>query len=302
MKVFELLTPQKLEPKDTEVSARDNFDRLNRGQDDRYGAETQSDEENGIERLGSGLFGTAYSTKEEPGTANKVVRPASNLGRDGYYQYMKMLASHKEGSDNRYFPRVYDVEVFKSPPDPNQRYQEPYTYKVEMERLHRFSDLSVEEMMEMGNKLFSNFQALLSSYNQKRKNLRDENKVRDKIGAGKRSRDEHERLKIQKQKVLFGQKGEEEYSRKFKSVVEDAFFDAIRTAMEVPYRPAPGDKGPATNIKDPELKRALIVLRGFIKKSRKGDNDPRGPDIHGGNIMVRRGPFAPQLVFTDPVV
>lgn len=52
----------------------------------------------------------------------------------------------------------------------------------------------------------------------------------------------------------------------------------------------------ATYIKDPRLKEALIILRSLIKKDRD-----MYPDIHDGNIMVRRGPGGPQLVLTDPV-
>lgn len=52
----------------------------------------------------------------------------------------------------------------------------------------------------------------------------------------------------------------------------------------------------ATYVKDPKLKEALIILRDLIKK----DEDVV-PDIHDGNIMIRRGPGGPQLVLTDPV-
>jgi hypothetical protein len=52
----------------------------------------------------------------------------------------------------------------------------------------------------------------------------------------------------------------------------------------------------ATYVKDPRLKEAMIILRALIKN----DHDV-APDIHDGNIMVRRGPGGPQLVLTDPV-
>jgi hypothetical protein len=52
-----------------------------------------------------------------------------------------------------------------------------------------------------------------------------------------------------------------------------------------------------TYIKDPNLKGALLILKSLIKND-SGVN----PDIHTGNIMVRRGPGGPQLVITDPVI
>ena len=50
------------------------------------------------------------------------------------------------------------------------------------------------------------------------------------------------------------------------------------------------------NIKDPNLKQALM----FIKSVLRG-NTRFFTDIHNENIMVRRGRHAPQLVFTDPL-
>ena len=51
-----------------------------------------------------------------------------------------------------------------------------------------------------------------------------------------------------------------------------------------------------TYIKDPNLKGALLILKSLVNKHEAS------PDIHSGNIMVRRGPGGPQLVITDPVV
>jgi hypothetical protein len=52
----------------------------------------------------------------------------------------------------------------------------------------------------------------------------------------------------------------------------------------------------ATYVKDSRLKEAMMILRDLIKR----DEDV-SPDIHDGNVMVRRGPGGPQLVLTDPV-
>jgi len=298
VKVFEILDPKKFEPKEIEEPSIDKFNKLNRGEDDRYGNRGESP---GIKRLGSGLFGTAYATHEEPGTAHKVVRPTRNLEQDGYYQYMKMLASHAEGSNNRFFPKVYDIEVFKSPNQADNWQNAPYTYKVEMERLKPLKDLSTEELVQIGDRLFSDFQSMISSHNNTRNSLRHDTQLRNKLGFGKRDRAEQESLRFRKQKPEYGDFKDEEYTYNYRDTVERALFAEIKSAMSAPERHARGYKGPSTNIKDPEFKRALMILKGFVTKSHT-TGDYRGPDIHSGNIMVRRGPYAPQLVFTDPVV
>ena len=50
-----------------------------------------------------------------------------------------------------------------------------------------------------------------------------------------------------------------------------------------------------TYIKDPKLKAAMLILSSLVKKDRVA------PDIHDGNLMIRRGPGGPQIVITDPV-
>lgn len=56
-----------------------------------------------------------------------------------------------------------------------------------------------------------------------------------------------------------------------------------------------GDKV-ATYIKDPNLRAALTILKHLVKS-----NSNINPDIHPGNIMVRRTPGGPQIVIADPV-
>jgi hypothetical protein len=50
------------------------------------------------------------------------------------------------------------------------------------------------------------------------------------------------------------------------------------------------------NIKDRNLKSALVIIHNVMKKS-----DFFEPDIHGGNIMIRGTPYGPQLVLMDPI-
>jgi hypothetical protein len=57
-----------------------------------------------------------------------------------------------------------------------------------------------------------------------------------------------------------------------------------------------GERRMIDNIKDPSLKQAIL----FVKQIVRSRNDFR-TDMHRNNVMVRRGPHAPQLVLTDPV-
>ncbi|CAB4133417.1 hypothetical protein UFOVP257_182 [uncultured Caudovirales phage] len=50
------------------------------------------------------------------------------------------------------------------------------------------------------------------------------------------------------------------------------------------------------NIKDRNLKAALVIIHNILKKY-----DIFEPDIHGNNIMVRGTPYGPQLVLMDPI-
>ena len=50
------------------------------------------------------------------------------------------------------------------------------------------------------------------------------------------------------------------------------------------------------NIKDPNLKQALMFIKNVLRQ-----NDRFFADVHDENIMIRRGRHAPQLVFTDPL-
>ena len=55
-----------------------------------------------------------------------------------------------------------------------------------------------------------------------------------------------------------------------------------------------------TKIKDPEFKKALLLLKNLrLKQEVRGS---MAFDIHEGNIMIRRGRGIPHLVLTDPVV
>lgn len=201
------------------------------------------------EELGdNGKFASTFTTKDEPGTATKIIRSTSNLKSDAYFKYVSALAKNDRISKNPYFPRIYHIKVEKDRSGMSR-------YKVEMERLHEFDSLSMEEMYMLGEKMFFNFYAFAKDARAR---------MRDDLGVP---------------------------NAKMQSKQTAAF--AILKAMErvITY----GAKV-ETYIKDPNLKGALLILKSLVK-----DHDAN-PDIHDGNIMVRRGPGGPQLVITDPII
>jgi len=274
-----LLKELNLEPQKTRASAQSKFSQLikspkyaNKPHKSLYDLEDERNPD--IERLGVGFYSTAHATTEEPGTAVKVARPIQNLEHDAYFNYVSTLAKHKEGSDNRYFPKIYDVKVF-------QDRKGKYTYSVDMERLQKFSSLSLDEMLQIGNHIFNNFDQMIADANEKKKLMK-----RHDAEAKRQNFDPRPHHK--------------EYSispEAYEWAVQSALIRGIGKCIGV-------NADPATNIKDAELKRAIIILRSFVNKSQSDSdiNKRRAPDVHQGNIMVRRGPFMPQLVITDPVV
>ena len=259
------LNLKQLEPKKSNDPAQAKFNILSK----------TTDYSTNKEPLGFGAFATAHSTKQEPGTATKVVEPTQDLKRDGYFQYVKMLASHKEGTNNRYFPKIYNVEVFEDSSG-------TYTYSVDMERLHKFTDLSTEELLTIGNHIFSNFDQMIQHWNR----TRQENRRKDKFHRQGmlNARKHHKAYKVQEDNKY-------EY-------VSQALLSGVSNAIKS------GSSDIATNIKDSEFKRATMMIRGLIMRSHQDDWSYEWivADIHQGNIMVRRGPFMPQLVITDPLV
>jgi hypothetical protein len=234
-----------------------------------------------VERLGSGAYAHAYASTKEPGTAIKVAKPQKDLKHDGYFQYIEMLSKHKEGSDNRYFPKIYDVQIF-------QTKEGNYTYSADMERLLPLSTLSNEELETIGNHIFNNFGQMVSSSHDARKRLQIDKQNR-KVYGNEPWMEKTPPREHGKDKAL---KGSDNYTY----AINSALFTGISNAMT--------SDSPATYIKDPEFKRAMMIVRSLVQKTKNNPDGMtrRGPDIHGGNIMVRRGPYMPQLVLTDPFV
>jgi hypothetical protein len=57
-------------------------------------------------------------------------------------------------------------------------------------------------------------------------------------------------------------------------------------------------ESPMDLITDPQLREALLIIKGVARNTHTGGH----PDIHEGNVMLRRGPTGIQLVITDPMV
>ena len=225
------------------------------------------------EHLGSGAFAHAHSSKSEPGTAVKVAKPMKDLESDGYFLYISALSQHKEGTNNRYFPVIYNVDVYE---DPNSgEFNPKYTYSVDMERLQSFPTLSTEELLVVGNHIFNNFESMIADNNESSREL---------VRLNRRRATPKTDIRVKRNR-------DGEYSETYHIACQDAILTGVSAALRTRR------STPATFIKDPEFKRALIVLRSLFKSNKNIVSD-----IHLGNIMVRRGPFIPQLVLTDPVV
>ena len=218
------------------------------------------------EELGSGMYSTAFSTKQEPGTVRKVsnIMSEDELHRDGYFRYVQLLAKNDRFTSNPYFPKIYDVQVRKFS-DSTTPSVIDYAYAVDMERLHDWSELSNKEALMLGKQMFYNFESIAKTHIEKNSWYKD-----------RPSEGEHPRHMA--------------YANALIDFIEE-IFDS--------YKIKPTSK--MTIFKDPYLKKAIMLLRSLRDKTRY-EGVTIVFDIHDGNIMVRRGPTGPHIVFTDPVV
>jgi len=219
------------------------------------------------EELGRGIFGKAFSTPQEPGTVRKVVGPISEheFGRDAYFKYLKLLVKNDRFANNPYFPKIFDLQVKKFPLpnlDPeNQPTPYRYAYAVDIERLHNYDDLSNREALAIGKRMFYDFERLVK---------------KDVKGIAKWGEDYKE-------------------GKPYKREYRMALISLIESVVDYPkmFRAE-------TIFKDPDFKKAAMLLRNLRSKTQKA-GITMFFDLHSGNIMVRRGPAGPHLVFSDPV-
>lgn len=253
MKVFELFTPDQLRYKQLKSPIRRKHKELTKSTADRP-------------HVGTGVFATVFSPEKLPGSVEKIASPdkIESLSQDGYYQYLDMLSKNGRSLNNPFFPKIHSLKTYRGSDG-------EYTYNVEMEQLHPLTSLSLEEIMTIGHRLFSNFDHTLDeykkahnfkqrySYNPKNKSDEQNNNI-----TGHRNKDLHE-MGLAALALLF-----------------DKAIDSTRNA--------------STTIIDSNLKKALMLIRQVVNT-----NPESAPDIHAANLMVRRGPFMPQVVITDPI-
>lgn len=100
----------------------------------------------------AGYFSKVEPKKNDPFMVRKTnFDPVKDLEqRDGYFHYINELKKSKLAEQNPYFPRVYDVKVYKDS-------QGKARYKADIEKLIHASELSSEELMHVGKKMFNDF-------------------------------------------------------------------------------------------------------------------------------------------------
>jgi hypothetical protein len=136
-----------------------------------------------------------------------------------------------------------------------------YTYRVNMEKLSPLKTLSTEEAVRIGTELFA-------EYGPAHKAMRKNYGIKPTRPSEDPEQDDQGHNK---------------------------HFAAIYILAEC-FQQALYSDGPPTNILNSHLKQAITLLRNILKKRQSF-----APDLHAGNLMVRRGPFAPQIVITDPI-
>ena len=244
-----------------------------------------------IEDLGAGVFATAHSTKTEPGTVRKISRGVHDLDHDGYFQYVKMLATNDRFTNNPYFPKIYDIKVQKDPehdkktsyeiPDDEdpEMYEPPgpYSFSVDIERLHNFRSLGTEEAWQLGGRLIKDFE----DYAYQKGTGMNAGRYRFAGTSG----EPDPRLAISWYV--------KELQRGMKRHLDKETFKGFAKKGYVGTR---GDLQKLPNIKDPKFKEAMMLIAKVNRQQAHFHGD-----LHMDNIMVRRGPGGPHLVFNDPI-
>jgi len=257
MKLFELIYP-KMTRKSVGLNTTD-FDHL----------KSRIANSRGYNTLGTGSFGKALQRDDDRGSVFKTATGKTKLDKDGYFRYMNAIIQSSIASSNPYIPRFFNVRAY----DLKDSTENLGTYIAEMETLHKFDSLNIEELLYVGDKAFFEFENIV---NRKERFNRG-------LSSGRASKKYHKsNSSLTRQKTSFP---------RGKNIMEDALIHLLEYAFI--------GTNSLTNVKDPLLKQAIM----FIKKINIQMNKKiQIFDIHEGNIMVRRTPAGPQLVITDPLV
>lgn len=258
MKLFELIEPR---IREKNIYASDN--RLWRGQ------KKMRDSKN-TEMLGQGSYGQAVGHKNRP---NSVIKSGviENYETDGYLRYIRTIG--KLAASNPYFPRVYDIKVFKND-DGNDM------YTAEIEKLVPMEKVDVQSVIAMGERAFFGFEKEANA------SMRETYSHKQGKGSpeGRKNRPEPKYDWIPQGPVM--QKATQIDQHKIVSLLAEMLQEAIKNNMTI--------------VKDPLLKQALMVVKKLSRDS--NSRLPKYIDIHGSNVMARMGPGGSQLVITDPLI
>lgn len=78
--------------------------------------------------------------------------------KDGYFFYINKISETGVADGNPFFPRVYDVDVYKDSTG-------KATFDAKIEKLIRGEELSEEEIMSVGNRCFNDFEEAIERKN-----------------------------------------------------------------------------------------------------------------------------------------
>lgn len=227
--------------------------------------EMLKDTRNGRSLSGEGSYANVYSNDADPGGVDKVAKPISPKDHGG-----QLIDGLEDDAYYKYLKLITTNERFSNNPYFPRVYNLKtykgndgrYTYEVNLEKLQKLVTLSTKEAKMLGHNLFTDYD---------------------------------DQVNITKEELIPGGMKTDD-KRLVDQILHRIHLEAISELIQKAIQNN-GEPTAHVNIKDAKFKQALTLIRGLIKKNHPHMTN----DAHVGNIMVRRGPFTPQLVLTDPV-
>jgi hypothetical protein len=213
-------------------------------------------------QIGNGLYADVYEPENDPGSVDKVAKPGG-IQSLSKDGYYQYLETISKNSRMQNNPFFPKVYKLETFKDKNATYPyNEYTYEVNLEKLHPLKSLSAEEAIRLGRNLFTDFDVKL------KERKKEYGVYKHKPSPTDPDREERREQTVHAMAI---------------PTLADCFDHALAAHT------------PVTTIKNSHLKQAILLIRNVIKRA------GGSPDLHSGNLMVRRGPFEPQIVITDPV-
>lgn len=103
-----------------------------------------------VDYMGGGAFADVFQHRNRPGTVMKVGVIGAN-NKDGYVLYLNHIFRNQRMQSNPYLPRVYDIKTYQVRPTRLE-------YVVEIEKLEGLQDVDAEEIRNMGERLFNDYE------------------------------------------------------------------------------------------------------------------------------------------------